>query len=408
MKDPDVLIIRYGEMALKSEGVRRNYENILLHNIRSRLKYDGIRYSNIRKETGRIFIYTDDSAAIESISKVFGVVSVSSAFTCDSKIEEIQKLAGEIGKNHIKPGESFAIRARRSGNHQFTSTDVAKLSGDSVWTELKKLNISPKVDLKNPDREIFIEVRQKISYIYTESLKGPGGFPSGTQGKMVSLFSSGIDSPVASWLMMKRGVVLILIYIDTYPFTAAESFDKVLENAKQIFSYDPGRKHTLIRVFHEKYMKEIIENATPKNRCILCKRSMYKIADIIRKKYGASGIISGSSLGQVASQTAKNMEAETYNLSIPLYHPLIAFDKQEIIDIAQKIGTYEISIRPTGSLDCLMVPEKPQVSAEFDLAEIEESAFDESLIDEILEEEVNAAEIYTFNSENLEVKLEKK
>lgn len=296
----------------------------------------------------------------------------------------------------IRDGESFAIRARRTGNHPFTSNEMARLCGDAVWKKLEELGQSPKVDLKTPDREIFVEARQSVSYIYTESVPGPGGFPAGTQGKMVALFSSGIDSPVAAWLMMKRGVVVIPVYIDTLPYTSSESFDKVLNNFRCLSSYDPGRKHTLYRIPHGRYMDSVISHTTPANRCILCKRSMFKIADIIRKKVGACGIISGSSLGQVASQTAANMEAETYGLCIPIYHPLIAFDKQEIMDIARSIGTYDISVRPINEDDCTMVPQKPQVSAPYDLALREESAFDSRFLNEIIDQEVRDAQTYTF------------
>ena len=390
-----IIIVRYGELSLKSKGVRDRYEQILKNNIQQMLDYHHIRYSKIQRDFGRIFVYSDDENAANAVSKVFGVVSVSPAYVCSSDPKEIVSLCAAVGTEMIRPDETFAVRARRTGNHSFTSNEIAKECGDAIWMKLLENGKTPSVDLTNPGREIFLEVRQQLSYIYFESIKGPGGFPTGTQGKMVVLLSGGIDSPVAAWLMMKRGIEIIPVFFDNGEFMNPIAAEKSLENARVLFSWMPGRRHKVYRIHHGEYLKKMMETSHVKNICIMCKRSMFKVAGEVMKKENASGIITGSSLGQVASQTAENMLSETYGLSLPLYHPLIAFDKQDIVDIAQKIGTFNVSIRSNGEKECFAVPEKPEVKAILTIAADEEKKLNFNLND-MIQKMVEEAEIIEF------------
>jgi len=387
-----IVIIRYGELSLKSKGVRDRYEQILKNNIQQMLIYHNISFSKIQRDFGRIFIHSDDERAAEVAARVFGVVSVSSAYVCNSEATEITALCAEIGVKMIQNGDTFAVRARRSGNHSFSSNEIARECGDLIWTKLLEAGIEPKVDLSNPTKEVFVEVRQSQSYVYIDSIKGPGGFPTGTQGKMVVLLSGGIDSPVAAWLMMKRGIEIIPVFFDNSPYAGSLSVVKAVENAKSLFSWMPGRRHKIYRIKNGEFMERMMQTTNTKNICLMCKRFMFQIAGAVMVKENASGIITGSSLGQVASQTAENMRSETYGLSLPLYHPLLAFDKQEIIDIAQKIGTFETSIRSNGEKECLAVPEKPEVKALLTAAISEEEKFNFDL-NEMIEKIVNDAEI---------------
>lgn len=197
---------------------------------------------------------------------------------------------------------------------------------------------------------------------------------------MISLFSGGIDSPVASWMMMKRGVEVIPLYIDNGKYGSKQTIEKVKKNIRILYSFYPKKKHLLLIASHENLLNLIKENCNSKNICILCKRLMFITANEIRKCFGADGIITGSSLGQVASQTSKNLKSELYNLSIPIYHPLFGFDKQEIIDLSKKIGTYENSI--IKSIDCKIVPKKPEVYAEENITEIEERKIGKKILEE--------------------------
>ncbi|MDY0267176.1 MAG: tRNA uracil 4-sulfurtransferase ThiI [Methanimicrococcus sp.] len=398
-----VIIVRYGELSLKSKGVRDRYEQILKNNIQQMLEYHDVSFSKIQRDFGRIFIHSGDSKAAEKAALVFGVVSVSQAFVCSANPDEITSLCAKVGEEIIQSGETFAVRARRSGNHSFTSNEIARMCGDAIWMKLIENDKTPAVDLTNPDKEIFVEIRQKQSYIYLETVKGPGGFPTGTQGKMVVLLSGGIDSPVAAWLMMKRGIEIIPVFFDNEQYAGTLSAEKAIENAKVLFSWTPGRKMKIYRVLNGNYMKGMIQTTHSKNICLMCKRFMFRIAGAIMEKENASGIITGSSLGQVASQTAENMLSETYGLSLPLYHPLLAFDKQEIVDIAQKIGTFDISIRSNGGKECLAVPEKPEVKAVLTAAVSEEKKFTFDL-DEIIQKTVEKAEIIEIIMKNKSLK----
>jgi len=217
-------------------------------------------------------------------------------------------------------------------------------------------------------------MRQNLAYIYLETFKGVGGLPLGTQGSMVVLISGGLDSPVAAWLMMKRGVMIIPVYCNNIPYAQSAARERTFDCIRQLQKWAPGHQFKTYEIPHGPNLQSFIEICNRKNTCLLCKRMMYREAYEVMKKENASGIITGSSLGQVASQTAANMYAEIYQLAIPIYHPLIAFDKTEIIDIARKIGTYDISSRPAGS--CTAVPERPEIGANYDLIMMEEKKMD--------------------------------
>ncbi|KKG06287.1 tRNA sulfurtransferase [Methanosarcina mazei] len=370
----DVVIVRYGELALKSPGVRNWYEKILMKNIAAMLDSRDIPYSLMRREWGRIFIETTDPRASEAAADVFGVVSTSPALITEPNLEGAAETCALLGKDLIMEGESFAIRARRSGNHPFSSTDIGKTCGDAVWNELEKEGQNPRVDLSSPDKEIFVEIRQNLAYIFLETVKGVGGLPLGTQGNMVVLISGGLDSPVAAWLMMKRGVMITPVYCNNSPYAEDAARERAFDCIRQLQKWAPGYQFTTYEIPHGPNLRSFIETCNRKNTCLLCKRMMYREAYEVMKKEKASGIITGSSLGQVASQTAANMHAEIYQLAIPIYHPLISFDKTEIMDIARKIGTYDISSRQAGS--CGAVPERPEIGANYDLIVLEEKKLD--------------------------------
>ncbi|AKB55094.1 MULTISPECIES: tRNA uracil 4-sulfurtransferase ThiI [Methanosarcina] len=370
----NVVIVRYGELALKSTGVRNWYEKILMKNIAAMLDSRDIPYSQIRREWGRIFIETKDFRAAEAAADVFGIVSTSPALTTEPTLESAASVCATLAKDLVLEGESFAVRARRSGNHPFSSVDIGRTCGDAVWSALEKKGRHPKVDLSSPDKEVFVEMRQNLAYVYLETFKGVGGLPLGTQGSMVVLMSGGLDSPVAAWLMMKRGVMIIPVYCNTSPYAENAARERAFECIRQLQKWAPGYQFKTYELPHGPNLRTFIDICNRKNTCLLCKRMMYREAYEVMKKEGANGIITGSSLGQVASQTAANMYAEIYQLAIPIYHPLIAFDKTEIIDIARKIGTYDISSRPAGS--CTAVPERPEIGANYDLVVTEEQKMD--------------------------------
>ncbi|MDG6244989.1 MAG: tRNA 4-thiouridine(8) synthase ThiI [Methanolobus sp.] len=389
----NVIIVRYGELALKSTGVRNWYEKTLVNNISAMLEHRDVPYSRIAREWGRVFIESDDVRAAKAAADVFGVVSTSFAQVTDASIESAGELCARLADGLISEGQSFAIRARRTGNHSFSSRDVGMKCGDAVWTMLESKGITPSVDLTAPDKEIFVEMRQTKAYVFTETIEGVGGLPLGTQGKMISLVSGGIDSPVATWLMMKRGVEVISVYCNNSPYNDDRAHKRTTDCMKVLQDWCPGHPLKFYEVPHGRSLGVFIDKCSKNKTCLLCKRTMYRIAERIMKKEGASGIITGSSLGQVASQTTSNMYAELYGLCIPLYHPLIGLDKNEIIDIAKKIGTYDVSIRQTGG--CQAVPLHPEVKAAYDSMLAEEAKID---MDDLVDVSVEKASVSYFET----------
>lgn len=382
----DVILVRYGELALKSRHVRNRYEKTLMSNIRSMLEAMDVDYDTLSRELGRIYIHTTDPAAVGAAARVFGVVSVSPAITCEPTLESAAYVAADVGESIINENESFGIRARRSGNHEFSSRDIGVACGDAVFERVEKRN--PKVDLTNPDREIMVEIRQNKGFVYTDVVNGTGGLPLGTQGKMVALVSGGIDSPVAAWLMMKRGCEVIPVYVSNEPHSDDTMRQRALECIRVLQTWAPGHPFKFYEVSNGKSMDAFLSDCQRRYTCILCRRMMYRIAAGIMEKEGAFGIITGSSLGQVASQTSENMMAETCGIPVPIYHPLIGLDKTEIIDIARKIKTFDASIRPATC--CTAVPEKPATAAKCGEVCSEEDNLD---VDELLMDALSGAKI---------------
>ncbi|MHC1576701.1 MAG: tRNA uracil 4-sulfurtransferase ThiI [Methanosarcinaceae archaeon] len=393
----DVVIVRYGELALKSSGVRDSFEKTLVRNIEAMLSQGNISFSRVYREWGRIFINTDDPTnAATAAADVFGVVSTSPAAITPALIENAAEMCARIGGEQIQDGETFGIRARRSGDHAFSSTDIGRRCGDAVWARLESLGYAPSVDLDHPDREIFVEMRQNYAYVFTDIVEGVGGLPLGTQGKMVALISGGIDSPAAAWFLMRRGVTIIPVYFNNTPYADESNLQKALECIRILQRWSPGNPLKVYEVPNGANLKTFLSDCKYKNTCIFCKRMMYRLAFEIMKREKASGIVTGSSLGQVASQTAANMYAESYGLGIPIYHPLIGFDKTEIIDLARRIGTYETSIQK--ATECGAVPEHPEVRARFDVLVNEEQKLD---IDKMVQDSISDAKVFRVEKSGL-------
>jgi len=380
LKNHDIILVRYDELALKSKRVRAMYEAVLVKNLKAMLNADGSSYTGISREMGRIFIHSDDPNALKSAVKVFGVVSASLAYTCEPTLESAAQVCAILADGIIKEEQSFAIRSRRAGNHDFTSRDVAVACGNVVDQGGEK-NIT--VDLENPDVEIFVEIRQNKGYVFTGYVKGVGGLPLGTQGKMVALISGGIDSPVAAWLLMKRGCEIIPLYLNNEPFSDETTRERAMQCIDVLQKWSPLKKFTIYEAPHGENLLAFISNCNNRLNCVMCRRMMYRIAFEVLKIEGAHGIITGSSLGQVASQTSQNMLAETYGLEYPIYHPLIGLDKLEITDMARRIGTFETSTKPATC--CLAVPEYPSTAAKlWEVSEAEKMIDVPTLLDSMV------------------------
>ncbi|BAI62729.1 probable thiamine biosynthesis protein ThiI [Methanocella paludicola SANAE] len=366
------VMVRYGEIGIKSEQIRAKYERLLVKNIEAMLRENGIPFEDIVRERGRIFVLSGDRRAPDIIARVFGVVSSSPVAVTGTDIKDVQGTAAALGRETIGMNSSFAIRARRAGDQPYTSQEIGRMCGDAVFEAVRERN--PRVDLKGPDHEIFVEMRESRSYVFSKIIKGVGGMPMGSQGKMVALISGGIDSPVAAWLMMRRGCDLIPVFFNNGKFSDKDYTERAMDTIKKLKEWAPGRTFKIYEVPHGDSLREFIDRGNVKYTCVFCKHMMYRTAIEIAKKEGAHGLITGSSLGQVASQTSDNLMIEHYRIDFPIYHPLIGLDKNEIVEIARKIGTYDISVRPATC--CKAVPKHPSIHGQLEEIERIEADFD--------------------------------
>ena len=373
--DYSLIIVRYGEIGLKSSKVRSRFERKLVKNIKSATDCE------VDRNQGRIYVFPKNMEnTLNKLNKVFGIVSYSPAITTyvDDIDEVLEKYVDGLLEEGVLTAETtFAIKCRRVGNHDFTSQEMAGHCGAIV---VRKVGCP--VNLSNPDLTIFVEIRDDETFIFHEKIEGPGGLPLGTQGKVISLLSSGIDSPVSTYLMMKRGCEVIALYFDGEEFStpkAREKFDKLVDALNEYAAGVPIQKRV---VKYGDYLSHCKDEGPEKMTCILCKSGMYQIASKLAEKTGCLAIVDGSSVGQVASQTLANILATRDGCDFPILSPLIGMDKLEIERIADKIGTFEISKVSDGG--CSAVPKYPETKA--DIVRVKQAKEDinhDEIIDEI-------------------------
>lgn len=355
----DLIIARYGEIGLKSPKIRSRFERKLVKNIKATFECD------VNRNQGRIYIFPRDfDEGIEKLNRVFGVVSYSPATSTNTDYADIDETLTRYASDLVDEGildenTKFAIKCRRVGTHDFTSQEMAAHCGGVV----RNVVMAP-VDLTNPDLTIFVEIRENDAYIYHEKIRGPGGLPLGTQGKVIVLLSSGIDSPVAAYMMMKRGCEVVALHCNNDPFSGpkvTENFNLLVDQLNIYARGVPIKKRI---IDYGEYLSVAKEKAPEKMTCVLCKSGMYKIAEKLAVKLGADAIVDGSSVGQVASQTLSNILATRYGVEVPILSPLIGLDKEEITAIAKEIGTFEISKIDDGG--CSAVPRYPETHADLE------------------------------------------
>lgn len=357
MNNEHIFIVRCGEVALK--GMNKPYfERMLVERIKKLLKkFDGV---NVRRHEGLIFVRADKSldkqAIIKEISKVFGVASISPAVECESTMEAIGEAAVEymleaIDERGIK---TFKVEAKRADkNFPVKSPDIGRQIGAAVLKGCKVL----KVDVHHPDCLLFVDVRHGRSYIYQDKIAGFGGLPLGTNGKGLSLLSGGIDSPVATWMMAKRGMMIEAVHFHSYPYTSQRAQEKVEDLAALVATYCGRFKMHVINLLP--IQEQIVQNCPEEETTILVRRFMMRIAQKIAEQTGCGMLITGENLGQVASQTAESLIVTDSSVTMPVMRPLIAMDKVDIMDKAMEIGTYETSIQPYEDCCTVFLPKHP-------------------------------------------------
>ncbi|PAB56829.1 tRNA uracil 4-sulfurtransferase ThiI [Anaeromicrobium sediminis] len=378
------LIIRYGEIILK--GLNRPYfENKLIRHIENNLKDLG--NLKVRKANGLLILDMEDydeDEVIERVRKVFGVASISLAYVSEEKNMDsicecaITYLKDKFGDDEAK---TFKVEAKRADkSFKIKSPEIAREVGGYVLQNTENYT----VDVHNPDVVLRVDVRHKI-YAHSEKVNGYGGLPLGTNGKALLLLSGGIDSPVAGWMMAKRGVEIEGIHYHSYPFTSDRAKEKVIELARKLSIYCGTIKLHSINLLP--IQKEINEKCPEDEMTILSRRFMMKIAEKIAERQECNALITGENIGQVASQTIQGLTVTNSSVNIPVFRPLIAMDKIDIIKMARMIDTYETSILPFEDCCTVFLPKRPVTKPRVDRIEQSESKLDvEKLIDEAIEQ----------------------
>ncbi len=374
-EDRSTILIRYGEIGLKGHN-RHVFEKQLVQDIRRRLDY-----VKILSHRGRVFLEFDSNRMDEvsdTLKRIPGIFSFSPSVKVPSEKEALEKAVASVAKS--TKHKTFKVEVRRADkSFPIKSPDLVQILGAAAL----KANHSLKVDVHNPELLIEVEIREQ-SYIFTERVKCLGGMPYGSAGRAVSLFSGGIDSPVATYLMAKRGVHIEALHFHSYPFTSPLAQEKVVDLARKVSAYTHKMKITKVNILT--IQKAIKEHCPQEEMTILSRCFMMKIATEIAKKSKCSALITGESIGQVASQTMESINVTTSMTHFPVFRPLIANDKTDIIKIAQKIGTFDISILPYE--DCCTVFLPPQVVTRPRLDKIQRSLSNldvKSLVDEAIE-----------------------
>ncbi|CEO31733.1 tRNA uracil 4-sulfurtransferase ThiI [Paraclostridium sordellii] len=388
----NIAIVKYGEIGVKGKN-RYIFENKLIKNIKSMLSPLG--KFNVYKEYGRIYVDLGEFAeeyeeVLEEIKKVFGVVGVCPGIRAEKDYDKLKALALKLLDEKIEEGsKSFKVTSRRGDKSlPLTSQEMSKdIAGFLVFNVKDRI----KVDVRNPETTIHCEYRQNHVMVYSDTVPGYGGLPVGTNGRAMSLLSGGIDSPVASWMVAKRGVEIEAIHFHSYPFTSEKSQEKVRDLAQILAKY--CGKVRLHKVNILEIQKAIGVSCKEEEMTIISRRFMMKIAQRVGEMRFCDALVTGESIGQVASQTIQGLTCTNAAITLPVFRPLIAMDKSEIIDIAQKIGTFETSVIPEEDCCTVFSPKSPVTKPKLDRIERSESALD---VEKLIKDAIDNMEVEVF------------
>ena len=369
----EIFLLKLGEVVLKGLN-RQSFEDKLLANVRRRLKNCGSFQCSLRQST--IYVEPqsgacDLEAAWTACRQVFGIASVARAVPCEKTVPAIVEAARTYLADAFAAAKSFKVESRRADKtYPMNSIQLSQAVGGI------DIRIVPHVavDVHHPDLTVYVEIREKYAYVHTPSVPGAGGLPIGMGGRAVSLLSGGIDSPVSSWMMARRGVELEMVHFVSPPYTSQQAQDKVLELARLLTSWT-GRLLVHIVPFTE-IQEEIRRNCPEEFFTLIMRRFMMRIAEAVAKKAGAGALVTGESLGQVASQTMLALGVTEDVTSLPVLRPLIGMDKVEIIRMSREIGVFETSILPYEDCCTVFTPRHPATRPRLEDVRAAESALD--------------------------------
>ena len=376
-----VILIKYGELTTKKSN-RKFFINTLYNNVLKKLKdLDVI----ISKDMSRMYIEYDsinENLVLKRIGEIFGIHAYEIAYKVETDKDNILDTIKEVLSSNIDNNNyTFKVETKRSyKKFSMDSMECNHFFGSFVLKNFSNL----KVDVHNPNIVVHVEIREKYSYVYLNEYKGIGGYPVGTLGRGLLMLSGGIDSPVAGYLALKRGIKLDLVYFEAIPHTSLEARNKVIELSKKLSIY--GGEMRLIIVPFTKLQETIYQNVDGNYSITIMRRMMYRIMEKLALRFKGLVIINGESIGQVASQTLTSMNVINSVTNIPVIRPVACFDKLEIIELSKKIDTYDISILPYEDCCTVFVPRHPVINPVLSECIKMESKFDyEALIDEIMQ-----------------------
>ena len=389
-----IILIRYGEIHLKGQN-RPYFERLLMGEIRNAVKkFPG---AVVERGDGRYYVENFDEAdgedIIAALSKVFGIHSLTPAYEVEKDIDAIAAEAiRQMDEYILENGKkSYKVDTKRSDKRfPMKSNEISAEIGGRILEHDPSLT----VDIHKPEMRVFVEIRDKAAYVYTKVIPGQGGMPIGSNGKAMLLISGGIDSPVAGHMVAKRGVRLSAVHYYSFPYTSERARDKVIELTKQVAAYAGEIKLHLVH-FTDIQMA-IYEKCPHQHLTLIMRRFMMRIADRLARESGMQAVVTGESIGQVASQTIESLAVTDSVVELPVFRPLIGMDKIEIIERAQQIGTYETSILPYEDCCTVFVPKHPTTRPNMESIIKSESVLD---VDALIEDALSKSEVIIVNAD---------
>lgn len=369
----EIILIKNGELALKGLN-RATFEDILIKNIRKRIKSLG--EFDYRKEQSTVSVIpvtdgVDMDEVSERVGRVFGIARYSRALQVEKDMAEIMRETPVYLADQLRFAKTFKVEAKRSDKKfPLTSPEISAEVGGAILSKFPHI----KVDVRNPEIVVTVEIREKNAFIRGNQLKGAGGLPTGTAGKSTVLISGGIDSPVAAYMMAKRGLFLNAVHFASPPYTSPQSEDKVHRLLKKVAAYSGSI--TLFTVGFTEIQEAIRDNCPEDMFTLIMRRFMMRIASAIAEKEDSKALITGESLGQVASQTLPAIACTDSVATMPVFRPLIGNDKDEIITVSRKIGAFDISIEPFEDCCTVFTPKHPKTKPTIQMLEEAEKALD--------------------------------
>jgi len=378
----EIILLKLGEIVLKGLN-RRSFEDKLMNNIRRRLQHCGKFHIYSKQST----IYVEPQAdcdldqAYDACRKIFGVVAVSRARPCEKDVDAIIACAKDYLDDQLRAARTFKVESKRADKHfPLTSVQISQQVGGMLHDAYPNLT----VDVHEPELTVQVEIRETAAYVHAPALPGAGGLPIGMGGKAVSLLSGGIDSPVASWMIAKRGVQLEMVHFFSPPYTSQQALDKVVQLARELTPYC-GRMTVHVVPFTE-IQEQIRLNCPEDHFTLIMRRYMMRLAEAVARRCGAKSLVTGECLGQVASQTMDALIVSDDACHLPVLRPVIGMDKEEIVKISRKIGTFQTSILPFEDCCTVFTPRHPKTRPNLEEVRQLESVLDmEGLIRRALE-----------------------